>query len=788
MLWKKVFRDLKGNKGAYAACVAVIVIGLMIFTSYSIVMDNLTLSQKTFYSTQNFADGFAQVRAMPYREAEKLKEIEGVQDLQGRLVKDVRVLFPGSEENVYLRLVSVDPDHENPINGVMLIQGIPLEGGEMNLWVDNKFFEANGLELNQEIQIIAEGKKRSLRIAGVGRSPEFIYALRTSSDIYPDPKKFGIAFIPYDTMQALFSENQVINSIVFTLEPGASYTKVEQQLEPKLKPYGLLRIYPRKDQTSHLLLTQELKGLKAMARTMPAIFLTIAGLILYIVLRRMIEHQRGQIGILKAFGYTDGEIMFHYMSYALIIGAAGGVIGGLTGIALSFPFTSMYQMFFNMPGLKSKFSMTYFLISIFLSLAFAAFAGYQGCKGILTLQPAEAMRPPAPPSGKKTWLEKIDFFWNMLTVQGRMAVRNLSRNRRRSLFMFVGIMFAFSLGVLTWATKDLSEQMLFDQYEKIETYNVKVALTEPMEQKEVIRELGRFPGVQVAETMAEIPVTLKNKWHEKSVVLLGLPQNSKLYNILDKNNNRVEPPERGVLVSERLAELLDADTGTQLTVESPWMKDPGSEKQVEVVGVIPQYLGLNAYMEIGAVQNLLDQGEIATSVMLLMEEDKIPLLQEEYRNSAAVNGVTNRAEMFNQMKELMASFSWGVFVLALFAIATGFAVVYNISIIALSERSRELATMMVLGMTPAEVLSVITFEQWFLGAFAMIAGIPLAKIMLVGLAQAINNDVYTMPTNMSAMSILMAFVITAASIWIAQRMAAKKIRDLSLVEVLKAQE
>jgi len=354
--------------------------------------------------------------------------------------------------------------------------------------------------------------------------------------------------------------------------------------------------------------------------------------------------------------------------------------------------------------------------------------------------------------------------------------------------MFMGIMFAFSLGGLTWAMKDLSQQMLFDQYEKVQTYNLKVDFTRPLDMYKVSGELSRFPGVKWVETMAEIPLTLKNKWYEKNVVLLGLPQNSSLYNILDKEYNRVEPPQNGILISERLADILKAEKGTQLTVESVMMKDPGEKKTLEVVGIIPQYLGLNAYMEIEAANRFLGQKNVATSAMLCINDNSIPELYEKYKDSVLINSISNRTEMYNQVKELMASFSGTIYVFAIMAIITGFAIIYNSSTITLSERSRELASMRVLGMTPAEVLSVITFEQWFISIFAMIAGIPLTKLLLLGMGQTMNNDIYTMPTHMSAFSVVIAFFITAVSIFIAQRMAAKKIKDLSLVDVLKSSE
>lgn len=788
MLLRKVFRDMKENKGAYAACIVVIVIGLMIFTSFSIVMDNLTLSQSNFYKAQNFADGFAEVRLMPIRDVEKLRDIPGIKDIQGRMMEDVRVLLPGGGDDVYLRLVSVYPEDDNPINGVHLTGGSTLQDGTMQMLLDTKFFETNKLELNQEIELIAEGKIHKLRVVGAGQSPEFIYALRTNSDIYPDPEKFGIAYIPLKTMQRIFSNKNTVDSVIFTLQPGTTYAAVEKELKPKLKHYGLENLFPRKDQTSHLLLEGELDSLRTMSRSVPLLFLSVAGAILYIMLRRMVEQQRGQIGILKAFGYTNIEIMLHYMTYSLTAGFLGGLLGGIGGVALSFPFTALYRMFFNMPGLQSDLSPGYFVQCILLSLVFSAFAGYQGCKKSLALQPAEAMRPPASPLVTKVFLEKAAFIWNMFTVQGRMAARNIFRNPGRTFFIFFGIMFAFSLGGMTWAFKDLSEQMLYDQYEKVEKYSAKVSMAVPVDAKQACWELSRFPGVERAEALAEIPITLRNGWREKNVVLLGIPKNSALYKIADKKYNSVPPPKDGILLSERLAKLLDAEPGSTIYLESPMMRDPEDEKPVKVAGVIPQYLGLNGYMELESAQSLFDNGKFATAIMLSIDSEKISPLQEAYNGSAAVSEITNKADLLAKTKEMMGSYINSVFVMALFAILIGFAVIYNTSVITLSERSRELASMMVLGMTPGEVLSVVTFEQWFIGAFAMVAGIPLTKLMLVGMAESLNNDVYTMPTTFSPLAICVAFIITIASIIIAQRLAGRKLRSLSLVEVLKSRE
>ncbi len=787
MLWRKVFRDLKENKGTYFACIVIVIIGLMVFTSFSMVSDNLRKSQQNFYTNQNFADGFAQVRALPYSAVDRLSKIEGIAEIQGRMVKDVTVLFPGRTDNTYLRLISVDPKAAKPINDMLLNQGIPLSKGKANIWVDTAFFDANDLRMNDKIEVVAGGSKHELQVVGVGQTPEYIYALRSSADIFPTPENFGIAFVPLDTMKNLFPQENGFNDLVFNTLPDTDFEELKSVLEYELKTYGVIAIFPREDQMSHLLLTGELDGLQAMTKALPILFLSIAAMILYIVLKRLIEQQRGQIGILKAMGYTQTEVIVHYLSYALVIGLSGGIVGVILGFMLSKPFIEMYQMFFNMPGMEVSFDPKYLFIGILISFGFSILAGYQGSKRVLSLEPAEAMRPVAPVVGKKVLIEKISFVWDMLTVQGMMAVRNISRNKARSVFILIGVMLCFAITTFTGSMNELFQKMLFDQYEYVETYDVKATLAKPIEEKGAGRELMAFSGVKNVEALAEIPITIKNKWHKQDTVLLGIPKDGSLYNIIDQNYNKIDPPENGLLLTQRLAELLDVGIGSTIKIESPYLKEDAQD-QLEVVGIIPQYVGMNAYIELGAAQNFLKQGDLVTSLLLEMEQEHVKDFQETYLQSDLIAGIDEKSHRMEKLQEMMKSYGSMIYIYMLIGIIIGFAIIYSSSIITVSERSRELASMMVLGLTPGEVLSVITFEQWSIGIMGIVAGIPMSHLMLSAISQAMSTDVFTMPVSITSSSYIMGGIVTCFSIWIAQRFAARKIAGLSLVEVLKSPE
>ncbi|MDO9534368.1 MAG: FtsX-like permease family protein [Bacillota bacterium] len=785
MLKRKMLRDLKENKLAYIACLVIIAIGLMIFTSVSMVMENLYSARDIFYEEARFADGFARVNSMPAGDINRLSDIEGVSEIEGRLVKDVRVLFPGSERNVYLRLVSLPEGKSSPINTPVLIEGAPLSEKSRNLWVCPSFFEAQNFELGYEIPLLIEGRSIPFAIVGTAQSPEFVYAMRTAQEMYPMPETFGIGYLPFSMMKTLFQERDQVNDLVFLLEPGYSYEEVEERLKPRLGRYGLISIFSREDQMSHAILTMELQGLEGSSTAMPILFLGIAGVILYILLMRMVEQQRGQIGTLKAFGYTGRELLFHYLSYALILGFIGGMVGGLLGIWLSFPYTEMYRDFFQLPGLESTFSLKYLVLGILLSLFFSVLAGYFGCRNSLKLQPAEAMRPPAPPPARRTWLERWDFFWNLLTVQGKMSVRNLFRNKQRSFFTLIGVMFAFSMMAVTWYFNSIVDILIYDQFEKVQTHNVRVTFSRPLSLKEVERELRRLPGMKRVEPIVEVPVTLKHRWQEKDTIIMGLGEDAFLYNILTDQGERISPPERGIILTERLSDELNAPVGTELTLESYWIRE---SRSVKVVDVIPQYLGTNAYMEINALNKYLGHGSLATSALLAVEDDSIPFFRERYLNAQPVASIEESGALIEKFNELMESFGAMQYIFTVFGFIIGFAIIYNSSIVSLSERKRELASLKVMGMTSGEVLQVLTFEQWLVSLSGMLVGIPFTIVLMNAMSRAFESDLYSIPVQTEGQFFMMAFLGTAFSILIAQWTIAKRISQLSLVEVLKERD
>ncbi|KDR94696.1 putative ABC transport system permease protein [Peptoclostridium litorale DSM 5388] len=786
ILYKKMMRDIMHHKLVYISSALVIVIGLSMYTSMFMVMENLQAAMDEFYEDSNFAHGFASLTGVPVGAVDELQGTEGVESLQGRFVKDVRIYEKDLSVPRYLRLVSVDLEEERLLNSPFVEEGAPLEKSSDGVWLDVKFYDENSVSPGDGIEIIAEGKRVELDIIGSAISPDFIYAMRSLQEIYPDPSTFGIAYIEYSKMESLFREKGIYNEISFTIEEGYTYDEVESRLEDKLKKYGLKSIYEREDQVSHSILTGELEQLQGTALVFPLIFLAVASFVLYIMLKRIVEQQRGQIGILKAFGYTKREILLHYMSYSMIVGVAGGIFGGLAGIWLAYFYTELYREFFAFPNLSSTFSMKYFVQANIISILFSIVAGYSGTRKILMLKPADALRPPVLVKVHTIWLERIRALWKMFGTQTKMAFRNLFRNRARSLFTMIGIVFVFSIVTTTVSFQRVIEIMMKEQFEKVQTYDVKMSFYTPIDRNGTYREIVNRDYIREAEAFLEAPIKIKSSWREKEAICIGMQIDGRMYNIIDSRGNILRPPIEGMIISEKIANIMDISVGDTVEIESPWAaKD---EISVTITGIIPQHFGVNTYMEISSFCKLIGQRDMATSLLLDIEDGQLGRLNDDYINAQNVVSIERREKTIETFNELMESYAYMQWIFVVFGIIAGFAVIYTSSTIIFSERQRELSSLRVLGMTKAEIFRIIAIEQWAISAGAIAIGVPVAYIMRDGIARGVSTDLFSIPLGIDAASFLASAVVTFVSIAFAQISVYRKIRRLNFVDVLKERE
>ena len=316
----------------------------------------------------------------------------------------------------------------------------------------------------------------------------------------------------------------------------------------------------------------------------------------------------------------------------------------------------------------------------------------------------------------------------------------------------------------------------------------KVALSDLNALESVETELTRHNEVYRAEGMLEIPVFFTNEHIKEPVSVIGLRENSNLYTVIDDDKNPVNIYKGGVVLSERLADKLRVKTGDYLTMESPYMRDKDKKERVRVISTVKQNVGINGYMDIEYLSAVLGYSPAANSVLLRAKPNTAAVLKDIYEESPKITGINDTNEMIEKLKKFMGSFMGSMYYVALIAIVMGVAIIYNSYVIILSERKRELSSLMVLGMSEKEVLSIVTFEQWFIAIFAMLFGIPLSQSAVTAMGKSASTDMFSLAVKLDLNSLIIAFVVTIIAIVLAQVMASRKIKHLNIVDALKSNE
>jgi len=781
MLFKKVYRAMWAHKRAYIACMFLIAVGIMMRTAMGVAAGGLQTAKLSFYDEYNLAHVYARVGAVSVSDIDRLRSIPGIQDVNARNKIEVRAEIEGSDEIITLRLISFDPAE----SGATRLNNFQMTGIEpetsQDIAVNLMFKEANRLQAGDPITIISQGRVFTFEVSGSFLSPEYVYIARSATDILPDNAGFGIAYITNDGMNLITARPGIANELLFSLQAGYEFDDVRLALQDALQPYGLISLTAREDQISYSILDMQVMGISSVAVSLPFVFMAMAAVVLYLMMKRIIEQERMQIGTLKALGYSNMDLVFHYICYGFIVGLVGGLGGFAYGALLSGFYLSMFLEFYVLPDLVQPISPSYLVFALTVSLSTGIIGAFMGAVSVMGLNPAEAMRPESPKPAKYDILGKIKFLKYILTSRGQMSLRGIARHPVRSSFVVLGVTFSFSLLVVFGSMENLINAMIYAQFTDQRLYNVRVTLTHPISYNRVVEAAYAVPHITQAEGILELPVLLSNRHIQEGALITGIPAYSQLYRILDTNRMvGYAPPVDGLIITNGLADSLQARAGDILSIESPLSSE---EISVPVARVIEQNLGSAAYMELTALSNLFHQPMAASAI--IFNTDNLPFIRDYFRESRYTATIEDKDTTLRKYMDMMEPYMGIFWVLNVMGAAVAFAIIYNTATISLSERKREYATLRVLGLSTDEVCEIMRFEYWLLSAIGMVIGIPFASALMVGVNGIMDTAMFSMPTDMPLVAYVTAVVGCGAAIMLSNWSAKRKIAKFEMVEVLK---
>lgn len=797
----KLLRDLWRMKGQALAIGAVIAVGVLMLVMMTGLVSSLSETRAAYYERYRLADVFLPVKRAPERLAERLAQISGVASVETRIAGRALINLPDQSLPVQAQALSL-PEHRRPaLNDIYLTRGrLPALGRTEEIVLLQSFAAAHGLQPGDRLDATMNGSRRAFKITGLAQSPEFLY-VTAPGELVPDDARFGVIWMNRPGLAAAYDLDGAFNEALLGLTRGGNVDSILDQADRLMAAFGGSGGYALADQISNRFIAEEISNMRASSKGVPPIFLAVAAFLLYIVINRMVQSEREEIGLMKAFGYTDIEVGSHYFKLIMVIALGGALAGCLGGIASGRAMVEIYSAYFKFPFLVFRLDPASFVTGVTVSVLSASAGGLLVLRQVFALTPADAMRPPAPPDYSRT--KGIGrTLSRFLDQPSRMVLRRLTRQPVRMAGAMIGIACGMGLSVAMITIYAGFDRTIDLTFSVVDRSDVNVSFTQPVSNKTLF-ELRRIPGVTRVEAVRYVPAVLRHGRESHRGAITGLPQaqgvnrggdrapnqvpNQALNRALDANMAPIEMPQAGMILSSVLADMLDIKPGEILTVEVREGRQPVLE--IPVAGVAQALLGSPAYMDLDALNLALREPRRVSGAFLSIDAAHADTIYERLQDMPTIAGISVKDEARDAFEVLMDTGAGAIrYVMGAIAFVITFGIVYNAARIAYAERARDLASLRVIGFTKAEVGFVLLGELAVVTLLSLPLGAMLGYFLSFGIAAGFSTDLYQIPAIFDPVSYGHAMLVVLAAAVVSGWLVKRDLDRSDLIKALKTRE
>ena len=784
---KKLWRELWAMRSQALAIAMVIGSGVAIFIMSLSALDSLYETRERYYRSHHFGQVFSSLKRAPLAVIRHIEEIPGVDKIETRVISYVTLDVENFDEPVSAHLLSLPGSGSGSglLNQIYLRDGRLIESGRDNeIIVAEKFALAHGLKPGAKLAAIINGRRKMLTVVGLALSPEYIYQIAPGA-IFPDHRRYGILWMARKPLASAYDMNGGFNHITLTLSKNSNERDVIDHLDEILKPYGGVGAIARKDQLSNRFLSEELNQLKTMATVFPIIFFSVAAFLLNVVISRLISLQREQIAVLKAFGYNNFEVAWHYIKFVLMIVSVGVIAGIGAGIWMGNALSNLYAELFSFPYMIYVLKPQVIATAAAISMIVGIIGTLYSVQRAVRLPPAQGMRPEQPTLYHRMLIERLGVqHWFSQPV--RMIIRHIERRPIKALLTIIGISFACSVIIVSGFQKGAIDYMIEVQYGISQREDLIAIYTEPTPQRSLY-SLRNIQGVEYVEGFRIVPARLKFEHRSYRTAIDGIQAQSHLLHLLDTELNKIEIPQQGIVLTDHLAEQLQIKPGELLNVEI--LEGNRPTIQIPMVGTAKQYLGSNAYMQVRTLNQLLKEGDAISGARMKVDNRYQRQIHANLENMPRIAGVVEQRSSIRSFYDTMAqSLLFFTGISTLLGAVIAFGVIYNSMRIALSERSRELASLRVLGFRRSEIAYILLGELALLTLIAIPIGWVFGYGLSAYIAFEVDNDLYRMPLKLNLNVYASAALVVVVSSMISSLIIWRNLSHLDMVAVLKTKE
>ena len=763
-LRKKLFRDMTRAAMQFLSIIALCALGTFAFSALDGTARMTRTTLNTYYEENNLADYWISLPTADRAALDKVAAVPGVTRVRARTTVDMDTTL---SDDITVSVTAYDGAMD--INIPLLREGELLdENDKRGCLVEERFAAAQNLSLGSRIGVKLSGQEYDFVVRGIVVSPEYIVV---SDGLVANPDAYG-----YLLVNACAIPTLPLTQIVANIDDAADSETVQAAIEEAV-PDAL--VVDRRSHASTARANNEAQMFENMTLIFPVLAYAVAALIVMTTLSRMIDNQRMQMGTLKALGFSSRQIRNHYLSYALVPSAIGAVLGTIIGhftlpTLLWDTLLSQDEMPYKLTPPISKPAWIMTALCVMMSLGILLYSYQKSAKECT----AALLRPKPPKDGKRILFERIPFLWSRFSFNTKMVVRNLMRNKLRTFMSLVGLLCCTMLIITSFGLQDSVTAMSINYYTRTLNYDVRASLKGTVGTAE---SYERRLDAENIECIMEKSVSLRADAGTRTVSLTVLEDDQTMQH-LGENETFVKIQPGTAAVTYKLTKTLKLSIGDTIRLYLPGDDEPLSL----VIGQIVQNnVSQGVYLD-QTTWKSFRKGDFTPTALQLKNPsaDCLALLAD----MDEVDKIEYPAEQVNDMKRMLDTLSSVFSLLTGIALALAFVVCYNMGLMNFVERTREYATLKVLGYHQKEIRRLILRENNIITLIGVLMGILPGITLIDAILHSCEPESGYYPGAPALSSIILACVITFCFSQLIQRLLVRKVRRIDMVEALKSVE
>lgn len=772
-LFFKLLRDIKQSIGQFIALVLITAVGAFFYAGLTTYSTNLSAYVNGYFQEHNLSDLNVYFSQISKNDVARLNKIEGINKIEGRYTFDATQAFEDYKTSLKIHSIPI----QNRINTPTIIQGnIPSKKNE--ILIDSRYAKEHHYRVGDQISLSANGRDFKFTISGLGENVE-----HAKKNEIQDHKTYGIAYIAEKTIPEIV-DDFYYNEIMIDAQKGYDINKLGKSIEVQSKHLAYLDQVSKERTFNYSKINQTIYNNNLMSKVIPFVLFLVEAIILFLTMSRVIDSQRNQVGIMKALGVRNRNIMLHYMGYPVLVSIIGSIVGFVIAATVFIPFvTTSSVRAYSLPDITYSLSFYSIIPPIIFSSAFGLLSCYFSGRTILKERAAQAMRPKPPKNMKKVFIERVPRIWSRISYSYKLILRNIFLNKQKALASSIGVVISTVLLISAFGTQAALLKVA-NQIEAVYTYNLRVDYT-----MEAAADTKKLPtGIKNSYFLSTFPTEFIKGAEKENATLVVTEKENNLIHFFDEHENKISLEDNGVLVPKSYADKYHISEGDiiQIKFTAPELKNKYVD--MKVLHISTQYSNPSFYITPAYLKTF----GIDYSPTSLLVEANSPTNLKNVRNffeqDPHVDTIADKNDLKKSAQYIVKQNSFVFIMFIISAVILSFGAIYTISSINIYERNRELATLKVLGYQKNKINRLIFFENIILTAFAVIVALPISIYVYSFIVKALSSTHQQIPDKLNIfimlLSIILAFILSILSNLLLRR----KVNKINMIESLKSIE